>query len=351
MNLDISTLKIICKTPGAPGFERPIRNKIIELVKDHVDEYFSDNMGNLITLKKGKNNPEGKKIMVAAHMDEIGFVVTHIDENGFVKFHTLGGFDPKTLTAQRVIIHGKKDLVGVMGTKPIHVMSDEEKKKLPKTTDYFIDLGMEKEEVEKYIRIGDPITRERELIEMGECVNCKSIDNRVSVYILIEALKSLKKFTYDVYGVFTVQEELGMRGANISTHRINPDFGIALDTTIAYDVPGAQPHEKITSLGKGTAIKIMDATVVSDTRMVEFLKKTADDKKIAWQPEILTAGGTDTAILQRMGKTGAITGAISIPTRHLHQVIEMAHKKDITRSVELLCAVIENIAQWNWEHS
>ena len=197
-------------------------------------------MGNVFALKRGKSDL--KRAMVGAHMDEIGFIVTHIDDKGFLRFTTLGGFDPKTLTAQRVIVHGKKDLIGVMGTKPIHVMSPEERKKMPEIKDYYVDLGMPKEEVEKYIKVGDPITRERELIEMGNCVNCKSIDNRVSVFILIEALRSLEACPYDVFAVFTVQEEVGIRGANVAAHKLNPDFGFGLDTTVAFDLPGAQPH-------------------------------------------------------------------------------------------------------------
>ena len=172
-NLDIPLLKKICEIAGAPGFEQRVRTLVIDEIKNHVDEYSIDNLGNLTAIKRGKSSD--KKVMIAAHMDEIGFIVTHIDDNGFVRFHTLGGFDPKTLTAQRVIIHGSKDLIGVMGSKPIHVMSAAERNKVPKTTDYFIDMGMSKEEVEKHITIGDSITRERELIEMGDCVNCKSI--------------------------------------------------------------------------------------------------------------------------------------------------------------------------------
>lgn len=348
--MDVSLLKDVCEIAGAPGFEKRIRDLIIDLVTPYSDEVKTDNLGNVIAVKKGQRNPDGKRVMVAAHMDEIGFIVTHIDENGFLRFHTLGGFDPKTLTAQRVIVHGKKDLIGVMGSKPIHVMSQEERNKLPKTTDFFIDLGMPKEEVEKYISIGDPVTRDRELIEMGECVNCKSIDNRVAVFILIEALKNLKSPAYDVFATFTVQEEVGIRGANVAAHSINPDFGIALDTTIAFDVPGAQAHEKVTELGKGTAIKIMDAMTICDYRMVAFMKQIADQEKITWQPEILTAGGTDTAGVQRMGKQGAIAGAISIPTRHLHQVIEMAHKSDIQGSIDLLVACLEKVDTYDWSH-
>jgi endoglucanase len=350
MDINVSLLKEICEIAGAPGFEKRVRDLIIELVTPIADEVKIDNLGNVIAIKKGKRNPDGKRVMVAAHMDEIGFIVTHIDENGFLRFHTLGGFDPKTLTAQRVIVHGKKDLVGVMGSKPIHVMSAEEKTKLPKTTDFFIDMGMPKSEVEKFVKIGDPVTRDRELIEMGDCVNCKSIDNRVAVFILIETLKKLENPAYDVYATFTVQEEVGIRGANVAAHGINPDFGIALDTTIAFDVPGALAHEKVTELGKGTAIKIMDAMTICDYRMVEFMKQTAGKEKITWQPEILTAGGTDTAGVQRMGKQGAIAGAISIPTRHLHQVIEMAHKQDIADSISLLIACLEQVDKYDWKH-
>jgi endoglucanase len=348
--INVSLLKQICEIPGAPGFEKPVRDLVISLVRPHVDEVRIDNIGNVIALKKGVRNPDGKRVMLAAHLDEIGFIVSHIDEQGFLRFNTLGGFDPKTLTAQRVIVHGKKDLVGVMGSKPIHVMTAEEKTKLPKTTDFFIDLGMPKGEVDKYITIGDPVTRDRELIEMGDCVNCKSIDNRVAVFIVIEALKQLKNPAYDVYATFTVQEEVGIRGANVAAHSINPDFGIALDTTIAFDVPGAAAHEKVTELGKGTAIKIMDAMTICDYRMVAFMKHVATKEAISWQPELLTAGGTDTAGVQRMGKQGAIAGAISIPTRHLHQVIEMAHKSDIADSIALLVACLEQLDTHDWSH-
>lgn len=349
MGINTGLLKEICEAPGAPGFEQVIRELVLKTVTPLVDEVEIDNMGNVMAIKRAKNNPGGKKVMIAAHMDEIGFIVTHIDENGFIRFHTLGGFDPKTLTAQRVIVHGEKDLVGVMGTKPIHVMTAEEKTKLPKNTDYFIDMGMKKEEVEKYIKVGDPVTRERALIEMGNCVNCKSIDNRVSVFILIEALKKIKDFPYDVYGVFTVQEEVGIRGASVAAQAINPDFGVGLDTTIAFDLPGAQPHEKVTSLGEGVAIKIMDASAICDYRMVAYLKEIADKNKIKWQPEVLTAGGTDTAGVQRRGKNGSISGAISIPTRHLHQVIEMADKSDIEGCIDLLTYALEGLDGFDWK--
>lgn len=345
--INTSLLKKICELPGAPGFEDKIRRFVIEQIKDIVDEYYIDPMGSIIVTKKGKGN---KKVMVAAHMDEIGFIVTHIDDDGFIKFHPLGGFDPKTLTAQRVIVHGAKDIIGVMGTKPIHLMKAEERKKSVEISDFFIDTGLPAEEVKKIVTIGSPITRERDLIEMGECVNAKSIDNRVSVFILIEALKGLKgkEIPYDLVAAFTVQEEVGLRGATASASGVNPDFGIALDTTIAFDLPGAKPEESVTKLGKGAAIKILDGSTICDHRMVSFLKKTADQNDIPWQPEILPAGGTDTAAVQRYGNGGSISGAISIPTRHLHQVIEMAHKKDIKDCIALLEKAIESLDQHDW---
>jgi putative aminopeptidase FrvX len=347
MAINVKLLKQIAELPGVPGREQKVRELVIKELKSHVNAIEVDNMGNVITLIKGKSkNP--KKVMIGAHMDEIGFIVTYIDDHGFLRFHTLGGFDPKTLTAQRVVVHGKKDLIGVMGSKPLHVMTPEEKNKVPQTTDYFIDLGMPKKEVEKYISIGDAVTRDRELIEMGDCVNCKSLDNRVSVFILIETMKQLKNPPHDVYGVFTVQEEVGIRGAQVAALKIQPDFGFGLDTTIAYDVPGAKEHEKITSLGKGTAIKIMDASIICDYRMVEYMKKTADKYKIKWQYEILTAGGTDTAAIQRHVAGGSISGAVSIPTRHIHQVIEMSHKEDIAGSIKLLKHCLEDLDKNDW---
>lgn len=348
MSINTELLNKICTTPGTSGFEQRIRAVVLEELKGLTDEVEMDNMGNIYAIKKGKSD---KRVMVGAHMDEIGFIVTHIDDKGFIRFHTLGGFDPKTLTAQRVIIHGKKDVIGVMASKPIHVMTPDERNKIAKTSDYFIDTGLSAEEVKELVEIGNPITREREFIEMGNCVNGKSLDNRLAVFILIETLKKLKgkEIPFDLYGVFTVQEEVGIRGANVSSMRINPDFGFGLDTTIAFDLPGAAEHEMITKLGEGTAIKIMDAATICDYRMVDFMKKTADKHKIKWQPEILTAGGTDTAGIQRMTEGGSIAGAVSIPTRHLHQVIEMANKDDIQGSIDLLTACITDLDTYNWD--
>jgi len=334
--IDIELLRKICLVPGAPGFEDRVRDLVLQQIDDLVDEVRVDAMGNVIARRRGADST--KKVMCAAHMDEISFIVTHIDDDGFVRFHTLGGFDAKTLTAQRVILHGKREILGVMGSKPIHLMKPDERNKAPQIADYFIDTGLPKAEVEKVLSVGDAITRERGLVEMGECVNAKSLDNRVSVFILIEALRGLqgRALPFDFYAVFTVQEEVGLRGAMTAASQVNPDLALGLDVTIAFDVPGAQAHEAVTRLGKGAGVKIMDGSVICDRRMIDHLKRIADDGDIAWQAEVLPAGGTDTAYLQRAGKSGSIAGAISIPCRHIHQVIEMCHKNDIQACIDLL---------------
>ena len=350
MAIDVDLLAKICKAPGAPGFEIEIRKLVLKELKGLADDVRIDNMGNVVALKKGKDS--SKKAMAAAHMDEIGFIVTHIDDNGFIRFNPLGGFDPKTLTAQRVLVHGKKDILGVMGCKPIHVMTPSEREAKLSLDDFFIDTGLSKKELEKVIEIGNPITRERELVELGDNVNVKSLDNRASVFMLIETLRALKKSrrkpAYDFYAVFTVQEEIGLRGANASALEIQPDFGFGLDTTIACDTPGVAAQKKITSLGEGAAIKIMDSSVVCDYRMVEYMKSVAKDKKIKWQPEILHAGGTDTASLQQRTPGGSIAGAISIPTRYIHQVTEMCSKSDLEDCIKLLAACVCDLDKNDW---
>lgn len=350
MTVDIDLLSRICEAPGAPGYEKAIRQLVLKELKGLADDIRTDNMGNVTAIVPGRSSD--KKTMAAAHMDEIGFIVTHIDDKGFVRFNPVGGFDPKTLTSQRVIIHGSKDLFGVMGSKPVHIMSPEEKNKNPQIKDYFIDTGLTKKEVEKLVSVGDFVTRYSPLIELGDCVNVKSLDNRASVFVLIETLRALKKSkskpAYDFYAVFTVQEEVGLRGAQASALQVQPDFSFGLDTTIAYDVPGSTPQERCTALGEGAAIKLMDSSVICDFRMIDFMKKTAKRHKIKWQPEILAAGGTDTANLQRMTAGGSITGAISVPTRHIHQPIETCHKEDLAACVELLAACVCDLDRHDW---
>lgn len=351
MAVDLALLGRICEAPGAPGYEKEIRKVVLAELAGLADEIHTDAMGNVTALKKGRSSE--KRVMAAAHMDEIGFIVTHIDDKGFVRFNPVGGFDPKTLTSQRVIIHGERDVFGVMGSKPVHIMSPEERTKITQIKDYFVDTGMRKDELEKLVSVGNFITRHSPLLELGDCVNVKSLDNRASVYVLIQTLRafkqSKKKPAYDFHAAFTVQEEVGLRGAQAAALRIQPDFAFGLDTTIAYDVPGAVPQENCTRLGAGAAIKLMDSSVICDYRMIAFMKATAEKHAVKWQPEILAAGGTDTASLQRMVAGGSIAGAVSIPTRHIHQTIESCHKEDLDACVKLLTACVAEIDSHSWE--
>jgi endoglucanase len=341
MNLDL--LSELCRTGGPPGREERVRAVVIRELEPLVDGVEVDRLGNVIGRRapRGASRAKGgpRKLMLSAHMDEISLMVTHIEENGFLRFTPLGGFDPKTLSAQRVIVHGKKDVLGLIGSKPIHIMSDEERSRMPKLETFFIDLGLPRAKVEKLVRIGDLATRERDFVEVGDAVSTKSLDNRMGVFVMIEAVRKARSHAVEVLAVATTQEEVGIRGAQVAARRLAPDLGIALDVTLANDVPGAERGEAVTHLGKGAAIKVMDSSVVCDPRIVDALRNIAERKKIPFQMEVLPRGGTDTSAIQHAG-TGAPAGCISIPTRYVHSVIEMCHKKDIQASIDLLAAFL-----------
>jgi len=340
MNFDL--VKTISELPGAPGFEHQIRDFIIHEVKDYVDEYEVDGIGNLIVHKKAGN----RRVMTAAHLDEISLMTKFIDDNGFIRFHHLGGFDPKTLSTQRVIVHGKKDLLGVIGTKGIHAQSAEERKKAPDLKDFFIDVGLPAGKVKDLVPIGSPITREKDLRELGDLVTGKSLDNRISVYILVEAIKQLKDIQCDFYGVFTVQEEVGIRGARVAANHIQPEIGIALDTTLSNDTPGIEAQDQCTQLGNGTAIKIYDSSVISTPSLVNFLISVCEEHNIDYQREVLTAGGTDSSGIQYLTGVGAYTSCISTPTRYIHSTVETVSKSDVNAAIDLTIQALNTIHKY-----
>jgi endoglucanase len=331
---------------GISGHEDNVRSLIIEEMKPLVDEVRTDVMGNVIGFRKGKKR---MRLLLAAHMDEIGLIVNHIDDKGFLRVLPVGGIDPRTLMSQKVIVHGKKDLPGVIGSKPIHLMSEEEKKKVPKVEDYFVDLGLSEAKVKKFVSVGDTITWQRDFSEIGDCYSSKSFDDRVGVFAMLEAMRKVKNsnLPVDTYFVATVQEEVGLRGATTSAIGIEPDVGIAVDITLANDIPGASDHQQITRLGEGAAIKIMDGHSISNPRLVDHLKTIADKKKIRYQMEILPRGGTDAGALQRStSKTAATT--LSIPTRYGHSPVETVHKKDVQSCIDLLAAYLIEAGSKNY---
>ncbi|MCD6506477.1 M42 family metallopeptidase [Candidatus Poribacteria bacterium] len=344
-------LRNLCETPGVPGREERIRALVIERMKDLVDLVKVDQMGNVIGIKRPEGVSNPKKVMIAAHMDEIGFLVNHIDDDGFLKFVPVGGFDARTLMNQRVVVHGfKRDLPGIMtlARKPIHLQPKDEKP--PQVTDYYIDLGMPKRRVERYVRVGDPITMDRRVIAIGECVTGKAFDDRLGLYVMLQALKALEGHEVEIYAVATVQEEVGLRGAQTSAFGIDPDVGIALDVTISNDLPGSPAHERVTKLGEGTAIKIMDSSSISDYNLVQFLRNLAEKNGIKYQMEILPRGGTDSGAMQR-ARAGIPVATISIPTRYVHTTVEMAHWGDIDASVRLLASFLEKAHEGKFGYS
>lgn len=331
-------LKRLTAATGIPGREDDVRSLITREMKPLMDKVNTDVMGNVIGLRKGKT---GTRLVLAAHMDEIGFMVNHIDENGFLRIIPLGGFDPRTLMAQKVVVHGKKELNGVFGSKPVHMLSEEEKKKPLKVTDYYVDLGLPADDVKKLVSVGDSVTWQRDFTEMGDCLASKAFDDRVGVYVMLEALRKVKNkpLQVELYTVATVQEEVGLRGATTSAIGLDPDIGIAVDITLANDVPGASDHEKVTKLGEGAAIKIMDSYSISNPKLVDHLKAIARKNKIKVQFEILPRGGTDAGALQRGGSKAAVV-TISIPTRYAHSTVETIHKDDVKAAINLLAAYI-----------
>ena len=338
-------LETLSESFGPSGFEDETRQIVIDELKPLCDKVWTNTMGSVVGFRAGKGpKSKKKKIMVAGHMDEIGFLVSHVDEKtGFIRITPVGGFDPKTLMAQRVMVFGKGKhrLTGLLNLagKPIHVQTPEDKKKELKISDFYVDLGMPGKEVARKVEVGDPVAWRRDFAKMGECYNCKSMDDRVGVYVMIEALRKAKGNTNDIYAVGTVQEEVGLRGATTSAYEIEPDIAIALDTTLAMDTPGNEPHNKVAELGKGITISIMNSAVISDRELVKELRSIAKKKKIPVQLEILPRGGTDAGAMQRT-KAGARAVTLSIPTRNIHSVNETVHETDVKAGINLLAAYL-----------
>lgn len=333
-------LKKLTQTPGISGREERIRAVIKEELSKLADEVRVDALGNVIALKKGKTGT--KKIMVSGHMDEIGFIVSQIDDKGFLRLNPVGGFDPRTLVAQRVVVHGREDLKGVLmpGVKPVHIMTAEEAKAPLKVTDFYVDLGRTKEEVEKLVRIGDPITMEREFIEIGANVSGKAMDDRAGVWVMIEALRQVKEHDADIYAVASVQEEVGLRGATTGAYGIKPDIGVALDVTLAVDGPGSSKQFQISALGEGAAIKIMDGASISNYKLVDFMRDLAEKNDIKYQMEILPRGGTDAGAMER-AHSGCPVITLSVPTRYVHSNVETLNKEDLQNTAKLLAKFLE----------
>lgn len=335
---DFELLRELTETSGVPGYEDRIRDIVRRELEPEVDEVRSDSMGNIVGTIDGSSDRE---VVVAAHMDEIGFMVRHITDDGFVQVDALGGFDPRVLKAQRVTIHTEdEDITGLIGSVPPHTLDEEQRESTPEVEDINIDVGLDEEEVSERISVGDLVTLEQSTERIGECVSGKALDDRACLFAMLEAAKRIDDPEVTIHFAATVQEEVGLRGANALGVDLDADLAIALDVTVANDVPGFDAGKHVTELGEGAAIKLKDSSVITSPKVHRRLRSVAEDEDIEYQLEVLPAGGTDTAGFQRAG--GATpAGALSIPTRYLHTVTESAHVDDIAATIDLLTAFLE----------
>ncbi|ADJ15763.1 M42 family metallopeptidase [Halalkalicoccus jeotgali] len=337
-DFEYDLLERLTEARGVPGYEDRVRAIVREELTPHVEDLHTDAMGNVIGTVEGES---AYSVVVAAHMDEIGFMVTHVDENGFLAVDPLGGFDPRVLKAQRATVHTRGgDLPGVIGSAPPHTLDEADREKTPKVEDVRIDLGLDAETVEERVSPGDLVTLDQGTEIVGEHVTGKAVDNRVSVLALIEAARRLDSPAVTVHFAATVQEEVGLRGANALGVDLDPDLAIALDTTVANDVPGFEEREYVTRCGEGVAIKLKDSSVITSPKVHRRLAAVAETEGISHQFEVLPAGGTDTAGFQTAAGAKPV-GALSIPTRYLHTVTESAHLRDVGATIDLLSAFLD----------
>lgn len=347
-----SLLQRLTEAHGVPGQEDALRAIVREELAG-LCEFETDWMGNLICLKRA-TNPTGtpKKLMLAAHMDEIGFIVRYIDDKGFLRLNPLGGWDPRQMASQRVIVHTQSGPVNgllALQTKPKHMLSPDDMGKAATVDSFFVDCGLSGDEAKEKIRVGDMVTMNRTYQTMGSLATCKAMDDRVALYVMIEAVKAAKSHSVDIYAVATVQEEIGLRGASASGSAIAPDVVVAIDITLANDIPGIPEQDAITKLGSGTAIKIMDSSLICHPKLVAHFRSLAEQNNIPHQMEILTAGGTDAGGVQRLnGGIPAFT--LSVPCRYVHTVNETVHRDDVDASVNLLARYIEDAHNGNYRY-
>ncbi len=333
-------IQSMVETSGLSGFESKISLVIEDYFRPLSDDIRRDKLGNLIILKKG-NMGKKKKIYLAAHMDEIGLMVKQVDEKGFIKFTTVGGVDQRTLLTQEVVVHGKKDILGIIGNKPPHLLKDEDKKKAVKMEDMLIDVGLPREEVLEIVSVGDPISFRRKMITLeNDRISSKSLDDRAGVAVMYECIKELNKMNHDcdVFAVATVQEEVGLRGAITSTYNIFPDIGIAIDVGFAH-TPELSKDE-YSELGKGPGIGF-GANI--HPKVHEGLIKTAKEYNLPHQEEFYTgATGTDAWAIQ-VTQSGVATGLISIPLRYMHTSVEVIDINDIKNAGKILANYIVSL--------
>ncbi len=341
MNKTYETLKTISLLPGIPGHEKQVRNYIQNEIKAFADEIIVDNLGSLIARKK----QDGPKVMIAGHMDEVGLLVTQITKDGFVKFQTIGGWFSQVMLAQVWDIHTPKGIIpAVTGVKPPHVIPQDKRKEAISIESMYLDIGVSSKEDALKLGVlpGQMITPHSEFIILGDQKHLlsKAWDNRIGSAVVMEVLKRLDQSPNDLYATFTVQEEVGLRGAKTSSYVVHPKIAIAVDTGLAMDVPDGDPIEQ--SLGKGPQILLFDAGLIPNQNLRKFVVDIAKAEKIPYQEAFIAVGRTDAGHMH-LAHDGALGLSICIPTRYMHSHTSIIHYDDYEHTVQLLVAVIKKL--------
>ncbi len=343
----VDVLEKLSNACGVAGREDEVRDLMKELLKPNVDEIREDKLGNVIGIKKGKK--DAPTVMLAAHMDEIGLMVKNITKEGFLQFAKIGGIDDRILIAQKVLVHtDKRSITGIIGSKPPHILKEEEKKKVIEADDLFIDVGAkDKQDAQKMgVRVGDAVSFDIKFTRVGkDTVVGKAFDDRVGCAALIETMRKLSKIDCTIYVVGTIQEEVGLRGATIAAFQLYPDVGIALDVTVAGDVPGVKEVEAPAKMRAGPVLTVADAGLITHPKVLRLFIDSAEENKIPYQLETGMKGTTDAAKIA-LTKEGVPSGVISIPTRYIHSPASLLSLKDVENAVKLAVATIKNVSKY-----
>ncbi len=350
--MNYGLLQRLCETAGIPGREERVRALVQREIKGLFDTVTTDAMGSLICTRRATRTRKGttpRRVLVAAHMDEIGFYVRHIDEQGYLWLNPAGGFDPRNLFSRRVmVVTDDGDLYGVLnpGGKPIHISSEADRNKVPGTEEFFVDLGREGAEVRKRVQVGDFVVMNEPFMETPLKVVSKALDNRMAVFTAIEAVRKLSRsksgHSCELVVAFTTQEEVGLRGAQVAANNASAEIGIGLDVNLACDTPGIPDNQRVTKQGLGVAVMIQDSSMISDIELVRQSCKLAKKHGIPHQRAVLPRGGQDAGAIQRSG-SGARCVAFGPGTRYIHTVTEMVHKSDLDSTIELLAVLIGDL--------
>lgn len=333
-------LEALSNALGPSGGEDAVRQIVVEAIKDKVDEFRVDHLGNVIARQKG-TAPNGFKVMVAAHMDEVGLMISHADESGLIHFAVVGGIDDRVLPAKTVRI-GKDKIPGLICIKPVHLTTPEEREQLIPYTQMVIDIGVSsKAEAEKLVKQGDYAVFDTLFEDLGEVVKGKSFDDRAGCAVLIELIEQ-GPYPFDFYPVFTTMEEVGLRGARVAGFSVMPHAAFVLEGTICDDGPKDQDISPTTELGKGPAISVMDQSVIADRRLVRLLIETAEAEGIPYQFKQPGKGGTDAGAIH-LAQTGVPTVPVSVPCRYIHSPVSLLSKADFENTVKLMAATLRRL--------